>query len=98
MKIMAFTDSSQYPLVPGHELAGVVTEVGANVKDIKVKGKLMAKREGFKNLSHGIHVLGGYPLEHKTCDILAAERLRLMRFDNRLIIDSFQKAICILKW
>ena len=39
-----------------------------------------------------------YILEHKTCDILAAERLRLMRFDNRLIIDSFQKAICILKW
>ena len=38
------------------------------------------------------------PLEHKTCDILAAERLRLMRFDNRLIIDSFQEAICILKW
>ena len=29
---------------------------------------------------------------------MAAERLRLMRFDNRLIIDSFQKAICILKW
>ena len=39
-----------------------------------------------------------FTLEHKTCDILAAERLRLMRFDNRLIIDSFQKAICILKW
>ena len=37
-------------------------------------------------------------LEHKTCAILAAERLRLMRFDNRLIIESFQKAICILKW
>ena len=37
-------------------------------------------------------------LEHKTCDIMAAERLRLMRFDNRLIIDSFQEAICILKW
>ena len=36
------------------------------------------------------------PLEHKTCDILAAERLRLMRFDHRLIIDPFQKAICIL--
>ena len=28
-------------------------------------------------------------LEHKTCDISAAERLRLMRFDNRLIIESF---------
>ena len=39
-----------------------------------------------------------YRIEHKTCDILAAERLRLMRFDNRLIIDSFQEAICILKW
>ena len=37
-------------------------------------------------------------LEHKTCDIMAAERLRLMRFDNRLIIDSFREAICILKW
>ena len=37
-------------------------------------------------------------LEHKTCDILAGERLRLMRFDNQLIIDSFQEAICILKW
>ena len=33
------------------------------------------------------------PLEHKTCDIMAAERLRLMRFDNRLIIDSFQEDI-----
>ena len=39
----------------------------------------------------------GYLVEHKTCDILAAERLRLMRFDNRLIIDSFQVAICLLK-
>ena len=26
----------QYPLVPGHELAGVVTKVGSNVKDVKV--------------------------------------------------------------
>ena len=41
---------------------------------------------------------GGFPVEHKTCDILAAERLRLMRFDNRLIIDSFQEAVCLLKW
>ena len=31
------------------------------------------------------------PLEHKTCDILAAERLRLMRFDHQLIIEAFQK-------
>merc|ERR1711990_826671 len=27
---------SKYPLVPGHELAGVVTKVGSNVKDVKV--------------------------------------------------------------
>ena len=47
------------------------------------------------SLVWGIHV---YILEHKTCDILAAERLRLMRFDNRLIIDSFQEAVCLLKW
>ena len=37
----------------------------------------------------------GCKLEHKTCDILAAERLRLMRFDNRLIIDSFQEDIWV---
>ena len=42
--------------------------------------------------------LGTYLIEHKTCDILGAERLRLMRFDNRLIIDSFQEAVCLLKW
>ena len=35
----------------------------------------------------------GGKLEHKTCDILADEQLRLMRFDNRLIIESVQKAI-----
>ena len=35
---------------------------------------------------------GGLWLEHKTCDILAAERLRLMIFDNRLIIESFHKS------
>ena len=34
-------------------------------------------------------------LEHKTCDILAAERLRLMGFANRLIIDSFHEAIYV---
>ena len=36
-------------------------------------------------------------LGHKTCDFLAAERLRLVRFVNRLIIDSFQNAVNILK-
>ena len=35
-----------------------------------------------------------WTLEHKTCDILAAERLRLMRFDNRLIIDSLNMVCC----
>ena len=29
-------DMSQFPLVPGHELAGVVTQVGAGVTDVKV--------------------------------------------------------------
>ena len=33
-------------------------------------------------------------VEHKTCDILAAERLRLMRFDNGLIIDSLKVECC----
>ena len=53
------------------------------------------KREGATPLNMTV-----LTLEHKTCDILAAERLRLMRFDNRLIIDSFQEAVCLglLKW
>ena len=41
---------------------------------------------------------GALKLEHKTCDILAAERLWFMIFDNWLITESFQKAICMLKW
>ena len=48
------------------------------------------------SLSKPCGSLVGYKLEHKTCEILAAERLRLMRFDNRLIIDSFQEDICII--
>ena len=32
--------STQYPLVPGHELAGVVTAVGGEVKDVKVGDKV----------------------------------------------------------
>ena len=56
-------------------------------------GRLYSHFVKYKNINTGV-----WKLEHKTCDILAAERLRLMRFDNRLIIDSFQKAICILKW
>ena len=30
------TGITRYPLVPGHELAGLVTAVGKNVKDIKI--------------------------------------------------------------
>lgn len=29
-------NDSKYPLVPGHEIAGVVTEVGSDVKGFKV--------------------------------------------------------------
>ena len=37
-------------------------------------------------------------LELITFEILAAERLRLMGFDNRLIIDCFAKVVNILIW
>ena len=37
-------------------------------------------------------------LELITYEILAAERLRLMGFDNRLIIDCFANVINILIW
>ena len=37
-----------------------------------------------------------FVLEHKTCDILAPELLRLMRFENQLIIDSL-KVVCYSK-
>ena len=39
---------------------------------------------------------GGYGLELITFEILAAERLRLMGFDNRLIIDCFANIVDIL--
>ena len=37
-------------------------------------------------------------LELITFEILAAERLRLMGFDNRLIIDCFANVVNILIW
>ena len=37
-------------------------------------------------------------LELITFEILAAERLRLMGFDNRLIIDCFTNVVNILVW
>ena len=41
---------------------------------------------------------GGICLELITFEILAAERLRLMEFDNRLIIDCFTNVVNILIW
>ena len=40
----------------------------------------------------------GSKLELITFEILAAERLRLMAFDNRLIIDCFANVVNILIW
>ena len=40
----------------------------------------------------------GCKLELITFEILAAERLRLMGFDNRLIIDCFANVVNILIW
>ena len=42
------------------------------------------------------HSICDSKLKHKTCNILAAERLQLMIFDNRLIIDSLKAAHCSL--
>ena len=39
-----------------------------------------------------------FQLELITFEILAAERLRLMEFDNRLIIDCFANVVNILIW
>ena len=40
----------------------------------------------------------GYKLELITFDILAAERLRLLGCDNRLIIDCYSNIVNILIW
>ncbi len=34
--------NSTFPMVPGHEIVGIVTEVGSNVTDFKVKSRLAA--------------------------------------------------------
>ena len=55
------------------------------------KGKL-------KNLIIEVDVQHGYALERITLEILADERLRLMGFDNRLIIACFANIVNILIW
>ena len=40
----------------------------------------------------------GYRVELITFEFLAAERLRLMEFDNRLIIDCFANVVNIVIW
>ena len=40
----------------------------------------------------------GYLIELITFEILAAEQLRLMGFDNQLIIDCFANVVNILIW
>ena len=40
----------------------------------------------------------GFKLELITFEILAAERLRLLAFDTRLIIDCFANVVNILIW
>ena len=49
-----------------------------------------------KNVTH--HIIFQDTQELITCGILAAERLRLMAFDNRLIIDCFTNVVNILVW
>ena len=49
-------------------------------------------------LPDGQEGAGGFQLELITFEILAAERLRLMGFDNRLIIDCFANVVNILIW
>ena len=44
------------------------------------------------------HIIQVWPVELITFGILAAERLRLMGFDNRLIIDCFANVVNILLW
>ena len=51
---------------------------------------------GFDLLASGYGFQVGRKLELITFEILAAERLRLMGFDNRLIIDCFANVVNIL--
>ena len=89
-------------LHPGHDPLGILMELSDPLPPAHADTANMGLRSGEKieivalAASELLHRGSGdslYLLEHKTCDILAAERLRLMSFDNRLIIDSFQKAI-----
>ena len=48
--------------------------------------------------SHLLQKQIGFSLELITFENLAAERLRLMGFDNRLILDCFSNIVSILIW
>ena len=45
-------------------------------------GRPQSKKKQLSPVFNSKIINVGYKLEHKTCDILAAERLRFMRFDN----------------
>ena len=53
-----------------------------------------AETQGFQ----GLFDRNDWKVELITFEILAAERLRLMGFDNRLIIDCFSNVVNILIW
>ena len=49
-------------------------------------------------IDHIKHEMTGKKLEPITFEILAAERLGLMRFTNRLIIDYFANVVCTVNF
>ena len=74
-------------------------------KGQKLRGKGVVCREPYRyepfpktDRCSGLKFNIGCVLELITFEILAAERLRLMGFDNRLIIDCFANVVNILLW
>ena len=57
---------------------------------------LMVKNHDYVSVISGLSF--GFLVELITFEILAAERLRLLGFDNRLIIDCFANVVNMLIW
>ncbi|KAF2290567.1 hypothetical protein GH714_014446 [Hevea brasiliensis] len=80
--------TSTYPLVPGHEIVGVVTEFGSKVEKFKVGDKVETILTYGAKYHDGTITYGGYS------DIMVADEHFIIRIPDTLPLDSTAPLLC----
>ncbi|KAJ0959441.1 putative mannitol dehydrogenase [Helianthus annuus] len=78
---------TKYPVTPGHEVIGVVTEVGSKVEKFKIGNKVGVQTNGFTNFD-GTQTYGGYS------DHMVADEHFVLRWPENLPLDSGAPLLC----